>query len=123
MTKGNKVTSKNVKRIAKVVEMDLQKALSCFSGTGGNQFAYETKKEINGSYATIYITPTRKNHAYITSAAIISVNDVFQGSKWKESMFYGMETITSFDKDSKSWISLPCISVTISIEQEDDKQG
>ena len=123
MKKGNKVTSKNVKRIAKVVEMDLQKALSCFSGTNGNQFAYETKKEINGSYATIYITPIRKKNAYITSAAIMSVNDVFQESKWKESMFYGIEIRNSYDKDSKSWIPLPCISVTISIEQEDDKQG
>ena len=123
MKKGNKVTSKNVKRIAKVVEIDLQKALSCFSGTNGNQFAYETKKEIDGSYAIIYITPTRKKNAFITSAAIISVDDVFQASKWKESMFYGIEIRNSYDKDSKSWIPLPCISVTISIEQEDDKQG
>ena len=123
MKKGNKVTSKNVKRIAKVVEMDLQKSMSCFSGTDSNKFAYETKKEINGSYATIYITPTRKRNAYITSAAIISVNDVFQESKWKESMFYGIEIRNSYDKDSKSWIPLPCISVTISIEQEDEQQG
>ena len=123
MKKGNKVTSKNVKRIAKVVEMDLQKALSCFSGTDGNKFAYETEKEINGRYGTIYITPTRKIFAYITSSANISVNDVLQESKWKESMFYGIEIRNSYDKDSKSWIPLPCISVTILIEQEDDKQG
>ena len=123
MKKGNKVTSKNVKRIAKVVEMDLQKALSCFSGTGGNQFAYETKKEINSGFATIYITPTQKRNAFITSAANISVNDVLQESKWKESMFYGIEIRNYYDKDSKSWIPLPCISVTILIEQEDDKQG
>ena len=123
MKKGNKVTSKNVKRIAKVVEMDLQKALSCFSGTDGNQFAYETKKEINGSYATIYITPTRKKNAYITSAAIMSVNDVFQGSKWKGTMFYGIEIRNSYDKDSKSYIPLPCISVHIKIEPDDEQQG
>lgn len=122
MKKGNKVTSKNVKRIAKEVEMDLQKALSCFSGTDGNQFAYETKKEINGSYATIYITPTRKKYAYITSQAIISVNDVFQESKWKESMFYGIEICNSYDKESKCYIPLPCISVNIKIEY-DEQQG
>ena len=123
MKKGNKVTSKNVKRIAKVVEMDLKKALSCFSGTNGNQFAYETKKEINGSYATIYITPIRKKNAYITSAAIMSVNDVFQGSKWKGTMFYGIEIRNSYDKESKSYIPLPCITVQIKIEQDDEQQG
>lgn len=123
MKKGNKVTSKNVKRIANVVKVDLQKALSCFSGTNDNQFAYETKKEIDGRYATIYITPTRKKNAYITSLAIISVNDVFQASKWKESMFYGIEIRNSYDKDSKSYIPLPCISVHIKIEPDDEQQG
>ena len=118
MKKGNKVTSKNVKRIAKLVEMDLQKALSCFSGTDGNQFAYETKKQIDSNYATIYVTPTRKKHAYITRAAVIAVDDVFNASKWNESMFFGLEICNSYDKDSKSYIPLPCISVSIKIEQE-----
>ena len=121
--KATKVTKKNIKRISKVVEMDLQKALSIFNGSDGNQFAYETKREIGECYAVIYITPTRKKNAYITTDPLLSVNELCQSSKWKQSMFYGIEIRNSYDKDSKSWIPLPCISVTISIEQEDDKQG
>lgn len=103
--------------------MDLQKALSIFSGSNGNKYAYETKREIVECYADIYITPTRKKNAYITSAAIISVDNVFQASKWKESMFYGIEIRNSYDKDSKIYIPLPCISVHIKIEPDDEQQG
>ena len=116
--KTTKVTKKNIKRISKVVEMDLQKALSIFSGSDGNQFAYETKREIGRYYAAIYITPTRKKNAYITTASLLSVNELCQSSKWKQSMFYGIEIRNSYDKDSKTYIHLPCISVHIKIEQE-----
>ena len=121
--KTTKVTKKNIKRISKVVEMDLQKALSIFSGSDGNQFAYETKREIGECYAVIYITPTRKKNAYITTAPLLSVNELCQSSKWKQSMFYGIEICNSYDKESKSYIPLPCITVQIKIEQDDEQQG
>ena len=123
MVKEVKVTKKNIKRISKVVEMDLQKALSIFSGSDGNEFAYETKREIGECYAVIYITPTRKKNAYITTAQLLSVNELCQSSKWKQSMFYGIEIRNSYDKDSKSYIPLPCISVHIKIEPDDEQQG
>ena len=121
--KTTKVTKKNIKRISKVVEMDLQKALSIFTGSDGNKFAYETKREIGECYAVIYITPTRKKNAYITTAPLLSVNELCQSSKWKHSMFYGIEIRNSYDKDSKSCIPLPCISVHIKIEPDDEQQG
>ena len=121
--KTTKVTKKNIKRISKVVEMDLQKALSILSGSDGNQFAYETKREIGRYYAAIYITPTRKKNAYITTASLLVVNELCQSSKWKQSMFYGIEIRNSYDKDSKSYIPLRCISVHIKIEPDDEQQG
>ena len=121
--KTTKVTKKNIKRISKVVEMDLQKALSFFSGSDGNQFAQETKSEIGECYAVIYITPTRKKNAYITTASLLSVNELCQSSKWKQSMFYGIEIRNSYDKDSKSYIPLPCITLQIKIEPDDEQQG
>ena len=121
--KATKVTKKNIKRILTAFEMDLQKALSIFSGSDGNEFAYETKREIEGCYASIYITPTRKNNAYITAAPLLNVNELCQSSKWKQSMFYGIEIRNSYDKDSKSYIPLPCISVHIKIEPDDEQQG
>ena len=121
--KTTKVTKKNIKRISKVVEMDLQKALSIFSGSDGNQFAYETKREIGECYAVIYITPTRKNHAFITSSALLNVKEVYESSKWKQSMIYGIEICNSYDKDSKSYIPLPCICVQIEIGKDDEQQG
>ena len=121
--KATKVTKKNIKRISKVVEMDLQKALSIFSGSDGNKFAYETKREIGECYAVIYITPTRKKNAYITTAPLLNVNELCQSSKWKQSMFYGIEICNSYDNESKSYIPLPCITVQIKIEQDDEQQG
>lgn len=121
--KATKVTKKNIKRISKVVEMDLQKVLSIFSGSEGNKFAYETNREIVECYAVIYITPTRKKNAYITTAPLLSVNELCQSSKWKQSMFYGIEIRNSYDKDSKTYIPLPCISVHIKIEPDDEQQG
>ena len=121
--KATKVTKKNIKRISKIVEMDLQKALSIFTGSDGNKFAYETKREIGECYAVIYITPTRKKNAYITTAPLLNVNEVCQSSKWKQSIFYGIEIRNSYDKDSKTYIPLPCISVHIKIEPDDEQQG
>ena len=121
--KATKVTKKNIKRISKVVEMDLQKSLSIFRGSDENKFAYETKREIGRYYAAIYITPTRKKNAYITTASLLVVNELCQSSKWKQSMFYGIEICNSYDKESKSYIPLPCITVQIKIEQDDEQQG
>ena len=103
--KVTKVTKKNCKRVAQIAFKELQNRLSCYGG-----------------YATIYITPTRKRNAYITSAANISVNDVFQESKWKESMFYGAEVFVKNDKKSGKEIALPCVSISIKIE-DDEQQG
>lgn len=121
--KTTKVTKKNIKRISKLVEMDLQKAVSIFSGSNGNQFAYETKKEIGIHYATIYVTPTRKVNAYITMTAIEEVGKVCENSKWKNNMFFGVEICNSYNKDTNSYIPIPCISVNIRIEQDDEQQG
>ena len=123
MVKQVKVTKKNIKRISSSIEKELQKALSIFRGSDENKFAYETKREIGRYYAAIYITPTRKKNAYITTASLLSVNELCQSSKWKQSMFYGIEICNSYDKDSKSYIPLPCITVQIKIEQDDEQQG
>ena len=78
--KTTKVTKKNIKRISKVVEMDLQKALSIFSGSDGNQFAYETKREIGRYYAamgcTMFIHPTATTgNAWYRQTRIASYTD------------------------------------------------
>lgn len=120
--KTTKVTQKNIKRISKSVEMDLQKSLSIFSGSQGNQFAYDTKREVGNVFATIYITPTRKKNAYITMAAIQRVDEFCEASEWKDILFSGVEICNSYDKESKCYIPLPCISVSIKIEY-DEQQG
>ena len=121
--KTTKVTKKNIKRVLSVIEKEFRKSLSIYGGSNGNRFAYETKREIGDYYAMIYITPTRKNHAFITSSALLNVKEVYESSKWNQSMIYGIEICNSYDKDSKSYIPLPCICVQIEIGKDDEQQG
>lgn len=123
MVKQVKITKKNIKRISSSIEKELQKALSIFHGTDGKDFGYETKRVITDRFAVIYITSTSNQKSYITSYAMSYVGDVCRNSRWKNSMWHGIEVMKYKDKGSENEIHIPCISVSIEIEQEDDKQG
>lgn len=121
--KVTKVTKKNIKRISSSIEKELQKALSIFHGTDGNGVGYETKRVITDRFAVIYITSTSNEKNYITSYAMSSVGEVCRNSRWKDFMFHGIEVMKYNDKGSNNEIHIPCISVSIEIEKEDEQQG
>ena len=123
MVKKVKVTKKNIKRISSSIEKELKQALSIFHGTDGNGVGYETKRVITDRFAVIYITSTSNEKKYITSYAMSYVGDVCRNSRWKDSMWHGIEVMKYNDKVSNNEIHIPCISVSIEIEKEDEQQG
>lgn len=123
MVKEVKVTKKNIKRISSSIEKELKKALSIFHGTDGKGDGYETKRVITDRFAVIYITSTYNQRNYITSYAMSYVGDVCRNSRWKDSIWHGIEVMKYNDKGSNKEIHIPCISVSIEIEKEDEQQG
>ena len=123
MVKKVKVTEKNIKRISSSIEKELKKALSIFHGTDGKGVGYETKRVIRDRFAVIYITSTSNQKSYITSYAMSYVGDVCKNSRWKDSMWHGIEVMKYNDKGLNKEIYIPCISVSIEIEKEDEQQG
>lgn len=116
-----KVTKKNCKRVAQVAFKELQNKLSCYNGLDNNKLSYGLEKQILEEFIIIKVIPTHTRNPYITRAAIISINEYYESSKWKEYMFYGAEVYEKFDKKSRKMISFPCISVTIKIEKDEQK--
>lgn len=117
-----KVTKKNCKRVAQIAFKELQNRLSCYGGYSEQKFAYEVNNMILDKFIIFKVAPTYTNNPYITRAAIMSINDFFESSKWKESMFYGAEVFVKNDKKSGKEIALPCVSISIKIE-DDEQQG
>lgn len=85
------VTKQNIKRISSAIEKDLKKELSCFKGSNGNEFAYKIIKRSFDTFVELYIISTCKKYPFVTMAAISSINEVWQSSKWKDSMYYGAD--------------------------------
>ena len=102
--KAIKVTKKNVERLAKELEQQLVEKLTPYITYG------VSNDGICGGYARINVVSTDA-HPYITSVAMGVVIDVFENSRIKASMFYGIcdcERPSTKDK-------VPCISINIKI--------
>ena len=116
-----RVTKKNFKRVAQIAVKELKERLLCYSGSFGQKYGYDVKKELLDGFIIFKVIPTSTRNPYITSAAISSINDFYQSSKWKESMFYGAEIFVKYDKKAGKDIVSPCISVIISIEKDEQQ--
>lgn len=105
-----------IKKAVKKLKDELNKGLSCFISHKDEQCSYEVKERDFGEMYVLFIIPTDKRYPFITMFALETVRGIYETSKWKEYMFYGVETYTYTDIHTGE-ITLPCISVHIYSEK------
>lgn len=114
-----KVTAKNLKSIIRKLEERLRKKLQCYTAPfSQGKNAYETISEVYDLSGKIYIYPTDEITPYITSAAVTSVQEVYEQLNDNYSIFYGVETYETFSEKKNDFIKFPAISVTVLVKEK-----
>ena len=114
----NKVTSKNLKETVISIDEQIKEKLKCYSGHFGKKYAYQTRSEVYDFCGKVYVFPTEEITPYITSHAILSVQEVCNEQFDKESIFFGIEIYTHFSEEKNELIKMPAISVSVIVKEK-----
>ena len=97
--------------IVEETEETLKKELSWYKYN--EQYAYQLKKLNLNANTVLIITSNNLSCPFITSSVINDVKKVCESSKWKDKMFYGIDTQIVFDKEIGKERIIPSLSIFI----------